>query len=197
MIALAATTGSGSALWYLTRGTGVTALVLLSAVMVLGVLDLRGVATERFPRFLIDALHRRLALLAVVFVVIHIATAVLDSYVSLSWLDAVVPFGASYRPLGVGLGAVAFDLLLAVGISSALRARIGYRAWRAIHWLAYGSWPVAVLHTVSTGTDAHAGWLLLVLLICVLAVVVAVVVRLAGSPRKRGREAAEVAGDGA
>lgn len=199
MDAFAALSGSSGdhALWYLTRGTGVTALLLLSAVTVLGVLDVKRVATARYPRFLIDAAHQRLAALAVVFLVIHIATAVLDPFVTISWLDAVVPFIGSYRPVWLGFGALALDLLLAVMISSLLRARIGYRAWRAVHWLAYASWPVAVAHTLGIGTDAGAGWLLIVTAVCVVAVLAAVAVRLAARLQDRPRKPAGAVSHGA
>src|SRR5205823_969111 len=79
----------------------------------------------------------------------------------------------------LGLGAVAFDLLLALIATSLLRARIGLRAWRAVHWLAYASWPVALLHTLGTGSDARAGWLAVVSIACTAAVVLAVLWRAA------------------
>jgi len=199
MSAFAALSGSSGdqALWYLTRGTGVTALLLLSAVTVLGILDVRRVATARYPRFLIDAAHQRLAALALVFLVIHIATVVLDPFVAISWLDVVVPFVGSYRPVWLGLGALALDLLLAVMVSSLLRARVGYRAWRAIHWLAYASWPVAVAHTLGIGTDASTGWLLIVTAICVVAVLTAVAVRVATRLQGRARKPVGVIRDDA
>ena len=50
----------------------------------------------------------------------------LDSFAPISLIDAIVPFAGSYRPFWLGLGAIAFDLLLAVTITSLLRRRIGY-----------------------------------------------------------------------
>jgi methionine sulfoxide reductase heme-binding subunit len=142
-------------LWYATRGTGVVALLLLTATVVLGIAGTARFETPRWPRVMTAGLHRHLSLLVVAFVAVHVATAVLDPFAPIGWTAAVIPFSASYRPLWLGLGTVAFDLLLAVVVTSLLRARLGYRTWRAVHWLAYASWPVALWHGLGTGTDSR------------------------------------------
>jgi methionine sulfoxide reductase heme-binding subunit len=181
---------STTAYWYLTRSTGAVALVLLTATVALGVVDLRRDASARWPRFVVDALHRNLALLTIVFLVLHILTAVLDSFAPIPLSAAVVPFVSSYRPFWLGLGAVSFDLVLAVSITSMLRRRIGYERWRNVHWLAYASWPVALLHGLGTGSDVASRWLQALSAACLLVVLVAVLVRLErgrpGTPRVRG-----------
>jgi sulfoxide reductase heme-binding subunit YedZ len=170
-----------STYWYLTRSTGAVAMVLLTLTVALGVIDVRRYASERWPRFVVDGLHRNLALLTIVFLVLHILTSVLDSFAPIGLLDAVVPFAGSYRPFWLGLGAVSFDLLLAVTITSLLRRRVGYGAWRAAHWLSYISWPVALLHGFGTGSDVKGAWLLALSLSCLAVVVLSVIVRVAGS----------------
>ncbi len=171
---------AGSFDWYMTRSTGAVALLLLSGSVALGVADVRRIASERWPRFVIDSLHRNVALLSIVFLALHIITAVLDSFTSIPLIDAVVPFIGSYRPFWLGLGAVAFDLLLAVTITSLLRQRLGYETWRAVHWLSYASWPVALVHGLGTGSDAKGTWMLAIDLICLLAVLAAIGSRLGG-----------------
>ena len=166
-----------SVAWYLTRATGAVALLLLTGSVLLGVADVRRLSSERWPRFMIDGLHRSVSLLAVVFLAVHILTSVLDSFASISLVNAFVPFTGSYRPLWLGLGAVAFDLLLAVIITSLIRGRLGYGAWRAVHWLAYASWPLALVHGLGTGSDVHDSWLLALSAVCSLAVVAAVLNR--------------------
>ena len=135
-----------SAYWYLTRGTGTIALILLTLSVVFGVANIRRFHTPTMPRFVLDAAHRNVSLLAVAFVAVHILASVLDSFAPINLIDAVFPFVSAYRPLWLGLGTVAFDLLLAVAVTSVLRQRFGYRAWRLVHWAAYASWPVALLH---------------------------------------------------
>lgn len=183
MIAAAA---NAKIFWYLTRGSGVVALLLLTASVVLGVLSTLRWRTDRWPRFTVAGLHRNLTLLSIVFVVVHVLTTVLDGYAPVKLQDALVPFISSYRPIWLGLGAVAFDLLLALVITSLLRARVGYKLWRGFHWLAYASWPVALVHALGTGSDARIGWMVAVGLGAIGAALAAVVARLALGPGPRG-----------
>jgi sulfoxide reductase heme-binding subunit YedZ len=166
-----------SAMWYLTRGTGIVALILLTLSVALGVANVRRAQTANVPRFVFDSIHRSGSLLAVAFVLVHIATSLLDGYAPIHLIDVIVPFRSAYRPLWLGFGAVAFDLLIAVALTSVLRRRLGYRAWRATHWAAYACWPVAVLHGLGTGSDTKTAWMLGITGLCVIAVVVAVVAR--------------------
>lgn len=168
---------SPSPYWYLTRGTGIVALLLLTSGVVLGVLTSKRWSTPRWPRFVVAGLHRNVTLLGLAFVVVHVLTTILDGYAPIGLRDAVIPFVSRYRPLWVGFGAVAFDLLLAVIVTSLLRSRLGYRAWRAVHWLAYASWPVALVHALGTGSDARSSWFELLALGSVAAVVLAVLWR--------------------
>jgi methionine sulfoxide reductase heme-binding subunit len=157
---LIAAAGNAKTYWYLTRGTGTAALLLLTASVVLGVVTTARWRTPHWPRFAVSSLHRNLTLLSIVFVVVHVVTTVLDGYAPIRLVDALVPFVSAYRPVWLGLGAVAFDLLLALVVTSLLRARLGYRLWRQIHWLAYASWPVALVHALGSGSDARAGFML-------------------------------------
>jgi len=169
---------SDTLLWYTTRGAGAVSLILLSAVVVLGVLSVLRVQSTGWPRFLTTGLHRNLALMAVVFLALHIVTAVVDPFTHLGWLTAVVPFSSYYRTIWLGLGTIAFELLIAIVVTSLVRGLIGQAAWRVVHWLAYASWPVAVIHGLGTGTDARAGWFIVLTIVCVGSVAVAVVYRL-------------------
>ncbi len=181
--------------WSLTRSTGAVALVLLTLAIALGVLDVRRFSTPRWPRFLVDSLHRNVSLLAMVFLGFHILTSILDSFAPISLADAFIPFAGSYRPFWLGLGAISFDLLLAVTITSLLRKRMGYTSWRAIHWLTYASWPIALLHGLGTGSDVKSTWLLVLSLACVAVVLAAVLARvIAGWPENLGLRAAALGG---
>jgi sulfoxide reductase heme-binding subunit YedZ len=168
-----------SAYWWLARGTGVVSLLLLTASLLLGILgSLRFSAAPRWPRFAIDTLHRDISLLVIAVLVVHIITSVLDSFAPIRLVDAVIPFISSYRPIWLGLGAVAFDIMLALVVTSLLRRRLGFGTWRLVHWLAYASWPVAVLHGLGTGSDTKVWWMLALTALCVGAVLAAVLVRI-------------------
>ncbi|WP_406154870.1 ferric reductase-like transmembrane domain-containing protein [Streptomyces sp. NBC_00882] len=186
---------TGSPLWYASRAGGTLALILLTITMVLGIASGGRTAPRRIGRFEVGLLHRNLSLLTLVFLAVHVVTAVLDPFVHLSWAVSMVPFSASYRPLWLGLGTVALDLLLAVLVTSGLRRRLGVRRWKAVHWLAYAAWPVALFHSAGTGTDTRLSLQLWLYAACLVSVVGAVWWRLAkaGPERVVGRLVAAVA----
>lgn len=144
--------------WYLMRGSGFVALALFTLTVALGVVGVTRLQSPRWSGLVTGELHRNLALLATCFLSIHVATALLDSWVGLGWIGAVVPFHAMYRPLWLGFGVMAFDLFLAILISSLLRRRIGPRIWRLIHWGTWAMWPLALSHALGSGTDTTKGW---------------------------------------
>ena len=186
---------TGSPLWYASRASGTLALILLTATLVLGIASGGRSAPRRVGRFEIGLVHRNLSLLTLVFLAVHVVTAVLDPFVHLGWAVAVVPFGASYRPLWLGLGTAALDLLLAVLGTSARRLRLGVRRWKAVHWLAYAAWPFALFHGVGTGTGTRLPLQMWVCAGCLASVVGAVWWRLAkaGPGRVAGRLVAALA----
>lgn len=184
-----------SAYWYLTRSSGAVALVLLTVAVVLGVIDVGRWSTPKWPRFVVDSLHRNASLLSLAFLGVHIVTAVLDSFAPISLVNAVIPFTGSYRPFWLGLGALSFDLMLAVIVTSMMRQRVGHSTWRAVHWLAYASWPIALLHGFGTGSDVKATWLLALSIACLIATAIAVLVRVAaGWPEQIARRGAALGG---
>jgi sulfoxide reductase heme-binding subunit YedZ len=184
-----------SAYWYLTRSSGAVALILLTIALVLGVVDVQRWSTDTWPRFVVDSLHRNVSLLALAFLGLHIVTAVLDSFAPISLINAVIPFTGSYRPFWLGLGALSFDLMLAVIVTSLLRRRMGHSTWRAVHWLSYASWPIALMHGLGTGSDVKSSWMLLISVGCLAAVLVAVLVRVAaGWPDQLTRRGAALGG---
>lgn len=170
-----------SAGWYLARGTGVVTLILLTVVVSLGVATRFGQPLAGLPRFAVAAVHRSVSLLTLVLLSVHVVTLLLDPYAQLRLLDLVLPFAGTYRQLWLGLGTLAFDLLLALVITSLLRQRIGPRVWRAVHALAYAAWPVSLAHSLGTGTDADQLWLRGVAAGCTLTVSAALAWRCSGS----------------
>jgi predicted ferric reductase len=173
----------GPALWYATRATGLVTLLLLTASMLLGILTAGRFASEKWPRFLTVGLHRNMTLLVLVFLALHVGTTVVDTYTSIPATSAFIPFASSYKAPWLGLGAVAADLLVAVVVTSLLRGRLGLRAWRTLHWLAYACWPVALAHGLGTGTDRRTLWVFAGTLGCIAAVAAAATWRLATASR--------------
>lgn len=175
-----------AALWALGRGTGVAALVIFTVSLVLGIVGRSGRDVLGLGRFGLNELHRTAALTGVGLIVVHVVSLLFDPYAQLRLVDLVLPFLGSYRPVWLGLGTLAVDLLAVVTVTSLLRQRLGPRIFRAVHWATYALWPVALAHAFGTGTDAAALWLDAIGVGCVLGVVAAVGWRTSGAYAGRG-----------
>ena len=88
----------GPGLWYVTRATGLVALLMLTASVLLGLLAAGRFGGERWPRFLTQGLHRNVSLLVVAFLTLHVASTVLDTYTSIPLTAAFIPFASGYKP---------------------------------------------------------------------------------------------------
>jgi len=172
-------------LWYATRASGIVALILLTLTMVLGLVTTSRARARNWPGFAQQEFHRRVSIVAVVFLAIHVVTSILDTYVHIGWFAIVVPFSSPYSRFWVGLGTIALDLMVAVFVSSLLRAHLKPATWRGIHWLAYASWPVALAHTFGLGTDSREQWVIVLGALCALAVGLALVWRMRSSAKRR------------
>ena len=182
LLAAAASTTNPSWYWYATRGLGVSLLLVLTGSVVLGIVTATKWSGEATPGFVTADLHRNLSLLSIALLIAHVVTTVLDPFAHITVRDVIIPVGAAYRPLWLGLGVAAAWILVGVAASSLLRDRVGLRVWRLIHWTAYASWPLALVHGVGTGSDSRAPWLVGVVFSCVAAVVIALALRLRRGP---------------
>jgi len=184
------------AMWAFGRASGIIAMLLLTVSVLLGIVTRSGRPLPGLPRFSVSVVHRNVSLMSAVFLVLHISTLLLDSYAKLNLTDILVPFLGADKPLWLGLGTVAFDLFLAVAVTGLLHHRIGTRAFRAVHWLAYAMWPFALLHGVFDGTGGTSAWFLLGAGTALAAVIAAVIWRIsagfmetASLPSRRRAEA--------
>lgn len=179
-------------LWFANRGTGVVLEALLTLATVLGVFATVRAGSARWPRFATQSLHRNVSLLAAALLLAHIATAVLDSFVDLTWYDALVPISGTYagkHRIELALGSFALDLLLAVLVTSWARTRLSHGLWRAVHVVTYLAWAAGTVHGFLIGTDARTTWALGVTLGCSAAGAVVLLVRLGTWANERRRDA--------
>lgn len=181
------TAGLDQALWALGRGTGVVALVMFTITVVLGIVTRSGRPVAGLGRFGVSDVHRTAALTGTGLVAVHVGSLLLDPYAQLRLVDAALPFLGSYRPLYLGLGTLALDLLAVVIVVSLLRHRVGPRVFSAVHWSTYLLWPVALAHALGTGTDAASAWMTGLAAACFATAAAAVGWRLLPSYDDRGR----------
>lgn len=176
---------SSTYLWYATRASGIVALILLTLTMVLGLVTTSRPRARHWPGFAQQEIHRRISIIAVVFLAIHVLTSILDTYVHIGWFAIVVPFTSPYSRFWVGLGTIALDLMVAVFVSSLLRSCLRPGTWRAIHWLAYASWPIALMHTFGMGTDSREHWVVVLGALCGLSVGLSLAWRVRAAAKQR------------
>jgi methionine sulfoxide reductase heme-binding subunit len=156
--------------WFVARGAGAVSLLLLTASACMGLVTVTRFQAAGWPRFFNYELHRRISLLSVVFLAVHVLAAVLDPFTSLGLGSALVPFVSAYRPLPVALGVIALYLVAALVATSLLRRHVGQKAWRLIHWASYAMWPLALMHGITAGTDAGALPMIAIDAVCAAAV---------------------------
>jgi methionine sulfoxide reductase heme-binding subunit len=168
---------TNTALWYLARAAGTVALIALSLTVLLGIVSWSRVTATGWPRLLTTNVHRNTSMLALVLVAVHIVAVVLDGFVPIAWLDAVIPFRSMYRPTWLGLGAMGFDLMIALAVTGLLRRRIGWKRFRTLHWAAYAAWGLVMVHSIGTGTDPRQSWFKMVVLVVLVAVIGAAAAR--------------------
>jgi len=158
MSAVVTATSGSQWLWYVSRGSGLILLALFSVVVVLGIATRTGSAPRTWHRFTVAELHRTLSLFAMALLTLHVVTAIADPYVSIWWWATIIPFVSHYKAAALGLGTLAVDFGAAVILTSLFRHRLGFKAWRAVHWLAYLAWPVAFVHSLRAGNDLGIAW---------------------------------------
>jgi len=140
-------------LWLTSRVAALTAFFVLAAALVTGQ-ALRSAMFEGAMRNReLSSLHRFLTICWVPFVLLHVVTITIDSVARVSPIDLVIPFRVAYAALPVGLGAIGFDLLLIVTVTSYLRRRLDPTTWRWLHRLSYVMFGVFALHALLAGSD--------------------------------------------
>ncbi len=191
--------------WYIARAGGMTALVLLTVSVCLGLaLSLR-VRSARWPRFAIEDVHRFAGVLTGAFIAVHGAALLVDGYLPFTLRDLIIPGLAPYRPLWTALGVISAELLVALAVANHFRARLSYRFWRRTHYLNFAVWAGAVVHGLTSGTDTGAPWAVALYVGCIGSVALLLCARLwpqqsgqyriesavsSGQPPARSRQAA-------
>ena len=171
--------------WYLTRASAMIAWVLLTLTVVWGVLlktrILRGADNPEW----LKVIHRYLSGLALVMILIHIGTLLLDDFIDFGPADVLVPFASSFEPFALALGILAFYLLLAVSLSALASRWLPERVWKGIHYASYGAVALVAFHSGLVGTDVGTPWYTAISLILITTTVLVAIVRVVIAGRAR------------
>jgi sulfoxide reductase heme-binding subunit YedZ len=177
--------------WLVSRASGIVALVLISATVLLGLAmaarTLRRPAIKRVGA----RLHEHLALAALAAIALHGAALLGDHWLKPGWRGITIPFALNYRSGFTGIGIIAGYLAALLGPSFYLRRMIGTRRWRSLHRLTVVVWALSAAHALGAGTDAPRLWLRGAALAPAVPVVYLLVLRLA--PRRSSKTSRRVA----
>lgn len=175
-------------MWYLARAGGLTAYLLVTASVALGIVTSLKVVTPAWPRSAITEIHRYVTLVGLVFCGVHVGAILLDSEAGVGLVAALVPFASRWEPLGMALGVVGLELMVAIAFSTRIRDRIGYRTWRKLHYSAFAVFAMSLVHGLMTGTDTGSTLVALVYVLSVALILGLVVARVMESraPSPRG-----------
>lgn len=151
-------------IWYFIRSAGVTAYILLTISVVWGLALSSRVVKDWSPGALSMLLHSTVSWLGLTFALMHALLLLFDRYLSYQIADVLIPFTGPYRPLAVGLGTLAFWIMVVVTPSFALKKRLlGHRAWKLLHYASYAAFALVTIHGLAAGTDSgHTGFRLLI-----------------------------------
>lgn len=125
--------------WYVVRGSGFVAYVLLTTGVLSGLLLSLRWRNSAWPRLLTEDMHQFLQLVGLVFLAVHVVTTLLDTFIRFQWYEVLIPFSGPYRVVWMGLGIIAMYLAIALALSIYVRQRIGYRAWRTLHYVGFAA----------------------------------------------------------
>jgi predicted ferric reductase len=169
----AATTAVSTAnpfMWYATRAASVSAYILLTLTVAMGLARSLTHAARVRVSWLVEENHQILAAITAVFVALHLLTLLLDPLIPFSLLNLIVPVGEPYSPVAVALGVIALYGMVAVLLSSWLRRRMSYRSWRTLHYASFVTFWLVTAHGVFAGSDTRQPWMYLIYIVSALVV---------------------------
>lgn len=144
-----------SVTWMMIRGSGIVAFMLLAAATIWGLLVSTGILGTAVKAKGLTWFHESIGLAALLATGVHLTALGMDEYVEFGARELFVPGASSWQPLATALGVMAFYALTVVAFSFYVKKWIGQARWRAIHYLAFGTFVAALAHGIMAGTDRN------------------------------------------
>ena len=139
-------------------------------------------------------MHSFLNWLGLGFAALHGIILIGDHFIKIGLPEVFTPFLSPYRPVPVGLGIIAFYLMLLLSLSFYARNHLGQKNFRLLHYVSYAVFLMVTVHGVLAGTDSGALWWLYAVSLVV--VVVMTVMRDQRQPARADAAAGAEAGVG-
>jgi predicted ferric reductase len=158
-LAVSITGEAPKAFWYVSRGSAFVAFTLLWFSMGLGLIISNKMARLWPGGPVAFDLHQYTSLLGLAFALFHALILMGDAYIAYTLPQILVPFASeNYKPVWVALGQIGFYVWTIVALSFYVRARLGTRTWRLIHFLSFAMFTLAMVHGIFSGTDTGDLW---------------------------------------
>lgn len=173
--------------FYLEFYMGVLTLVSLSITIMIGLVSTDRLVLSIRQRLLLQSAHRTTGVMAISALGIHLWTKFAEGHIRL--IDIVIPFlYPGFNRVFVGFGTLSAWIMVMVMWTGIARARFIGRGkpwmWRAVHSVSYLMWPIALLHGLNAGRPG-AVWVIVSYVVCVLAVLIGLAVRIAVGLNRR------------
>jgi DMSO/TMAO reductase YedYZ heme-binding membrane subunit len=145
-------------LWFLIRGSGIGAIVLMSASVMWGLM----VSSKVFGRAIkargLTWLHESLSISAIFAIVVHVVAVSRDDFIKFTWPELLVPGMSEWEPIAAAFGVMSFWTTLIVALCFYIKKRFGQWNWRRLHFLSFGAFGAGIAHAVMGGTDIDSPW---------------------------------------
>lgn len=138
--------------WYATRAAGLMTWSTAVAAVIVGLLLSTRVIKNRSGPWLLD-LHRFLGGLSLLFLIVHMATLSLDSFVDFGLRELFIPGASAWNPEAAAWGIIAAFTLSLVEVTSLLRTWINPTIWRAVHMMSIVTVAAGSYHALLGGSD--------------------------------------------
>lgn len=132
---------------------GFLSFFLLWLAIIWGMILRNGWAFTRIRHATIYGIHQTVALLGLTLGAVHAFTQLANPNGTVYLIHEFIPFINRYDPIGIGVGVVSLELMVACALSILIQKKLGYTRWRALHALTYVAFMLLVAHVLISGSD--------------------------------------------